>query len=266
MKIGFIGSGNMGSALFKGFITNKSLSPEDIYINRLDKNKLEEDAKKWGINACMTLDELAEKTDCIFLAVKPNKFEEILPIVGKLIMKKKNLIVSMAAGKSIASIEKLLEFKAPVIRIMPNINAQVSLSATAYCKNEKVNDEQLAFIIKLLESIGMVTEVEENKFAAFSAIAGCSPAYVYMFIDALAKGALKAGMNKKQALDIAAYAVMGSAKMFIESGTHPLELADKVCSPGGTTIEGVCTLDEYKFTAGIVKAVENSIEKDKKLK
>lgn len=265
MKIGFIGSGNMGSAIFKGLIKNNAVKAENIYVYRINREKLEADAKEFGINGCGDYCELIEKTDCIFLAVKPNKFAEILPIVSKQLSKKNSLIISMAAGKTIESIEKLLGYKAPIIRIMPNINAQICLSATAYCSNEKVTSEQLDYIVNLLKAIGMAAPVEESKFSAFSAIADCSPAYVYMFIEALAKGALKAGMNKKQALDIAAYAVFGSAKMFIDSNVHPNQLIDKVCSPGGTTIEGVCTLDEYKFTSAVVKAVENSIEKDKKL-
>lgn len=265
MKIGFIGAGNMGSAVFKGFIKNNAVKAEDIYVYRLNKEKLMKDVEEFGINPVDTYEELIEKTECIFLAIKPNKFNEVLPKISHKLREKNSLTVSMAAGKTIESIEQLLGYKAPIIRMMPNINAQICLSATAYCCNEKVTKEQLEFVKKCLEAIGMTTEVEESKFATFTAIAGCSPAYVYMFIEALAKGALKAGMNKKQALDIASYAVFGSAKMFIESDMHPNQLIDKVCSPGGTTIEGVCTLDEYKFTSGIVKAVENSIEKDKKL-
>ena len=207
-------------------------------------------------------DELIEQSDIVFLGVKPAAFPVLIDKIKNTVEKKKPLVVSMAAGMSLETIEGMFGFKPSLIRIMPNINAEILMSATAYCGNSNASSEQLKLVKKYMSSIGLAVEIPENHFAIFTAIAGCSPAYVYMFIDALARGAQKMGMNKKQALEIAAQAVSGSALMYTKSGLHPAELTDKVCSPGGTTIEGVCTLEEYKFTAGIVKAVENSIIKD----
>ena len=262
MKLGFIGAGNMASAIFKGLIVSGAARPEDILIIRNDKKLQEQQAEELGVISCDSYDALIEQSDILFLGVKPAAFPTLIEKIKGSVEKCKPLVVSMAAGMSIASIQEMLGFKPSIIRIMPNINASVLKSATAYCGNSNASSEQLKTVERLLSAIGSAYPVPEDKFAVFTAIAGCSPAYVYMFIDALARGAQKLGMNKQQALDIASQAVVGSAEMFRQSGAHPAELTDRVCSPGGTTIEGVCTLDEYKFTAGIVKAVENSVIKD----
>ena len=262
MKLGFIGAGNMAGAIFKGLIVSGAAKPSDILIIRNDKKLQEQQAEQLGVIGCETYEELIEQSNIVFLGVKPAAFPALLENIKGSLEKYKPLVVSMAAGMSMTTIQEMLGFKPSIIRIMPNINAAILKSATAYCGNSNASTEQLNTVEKLLSAIGSAYPVPEDKFAVFTAIAGCSPAYVYMFIDALARGAQKLGMNKQQALDIAAQAVAGSAEMFKQSGTHPAELTDKVCSPGGTTIEGVCTLDEYKFTAGIVKAVENSVLKD----
>lgn len=265
MKLGFIGVGNMGGAIFKGFVKNNAVKPENIYLYDLNSSILEKYKDDFNVNISKSYDDLLSKTDAILLAVKPNVFSSVLSDISKYIKQYKPLILSIAAGITIESIEDMLGFNTSVIRIMPNINAEICESTTALCKNSLVSEKQFNEIKNCFNAIGHAIEIDEKQFAIFAAIAGCSPAYVYMFIDALAKGALKAGMNKKQAIEIAASAVYGSAKMILESGLHPKELADKVCSPGGTTIEGVCTLDDYKFETGIVKAVENSIKKDYEL-
>ncbi len=265
MKIGFIGSGNMGSAIFKGFIKNNAFKAEDIHIYRKNKDKLEADAKNFGIIAHKNAQELVQSCDCVILAVKPNMFESVIEEIKAVVKEKSIPIVSIAAGLNIDNIEKMFGFDVAVIRIMPNINAQLCLSTSACCRNNLVSNFIYDSIRLAFEKIGYITEISEEQFPIFTAIAGCSPAYVYLFIDSLAKGAQKLGMNKAKALEIAASAVIGSAKMLESSDSHPWELIDKVCSPGGTTIEGVCTLEEYKFESALVKAVENSVVKDRAL-
>lgn len=265
MKLGFIGAGNMAGAIIKGFVNNKSVSPSDIYFIRQDKEKQAQQEKELGIKGCDSYDSLIENSDVLFLGVKPIAFPTLLSQIANAVEKKNPLVVSMAAGLTTDSIQEMLGYNAKIVRIMPNINASIAMSTTSVCKNEFASDEDLKYILDLFSGIGLATDVAESQFAIFSAIAGCSPAYVYMFIDALARGAQKMGMNKKKALEIVASAVIGSANMYAKSQEHPQELVDKVCSPGGTTIEGVTTLEEYKFTAGIVKAVENSVLKDKAL-
>lgn len=265
MKLGFIGSGNMGGAIIKGFIKSGKVKARDINVVRKNQAALRSMADELGINPCKNYNELIEKSDVIFLAVKPVMFPQILSEISSHIRNSEKLIVSMAAGLTTERIEELLGYEHAVIRIMPNINAEILMSATAVCKNSSASDDQFNYIMDLFSAIGLSTDVPENQFAIFTAIAGCSPAYVYLFIDSLAKGAQKMGMQKTKALEIATAAVIGSANMYQQSGTHPWELIDKVCSPGGTTIEGVCTLEEYKFESAVVKAVENSVLKDYEL-
>lgn len=263
MKLGFVGCGNMGEAIIQGIIKNKTELPENIYILRKNREKLKATASKYGINPTASIKELAENAELIILAVKPNIILNIVKELSPYITEKK-IIVSIAAGIAIEDIEKLLPVNVPVVRTMPNINAAIGSSATALCMNNAADENTKDLICKYFGAIGYITEIEEDKFPVFSAIAGCSPAYVFMFINALAEAALKAGMNKKQALDIAAAAVMGSASMYLNSKKHPLELADMVCSPGGTTIEGVYALYENGFDSAVMKAVESSINKEKR--
>lgn len=172
--------------------------------------------------------------------------------------------MSIAAGKTTEFIEKLLGFKAPVIRIMPNINATVLEAMSAYCCSESVTDDQKEFVNKLCSSFGKVMPLSESYFPLFCSIAGCAPAYAYMFIDSLARSAVKNGMNKSVALEIAAQTVLGSAKKILESDEHPWELIDKVCSPGGTTIEGIVSLQKDGFESAVCNAVDAALQKDKK--
>lgn len=261
MKFGFIGAGNMGGAIIKGFIKSKRVAPPDINVSRNNKEALAEMEQTIGIKGCTT-EEVVNDSNIVFLAVKPHMFPQITKEIAPLLKDSNKLVVSMAAGITTNSLEQMLGFDCPIVRIMPNINAEILMSTTAICKNEYAIPEDIEIIKDMFSDIGLAVEVSENQFPIFTAIAGCSPAYVYLFIDSLAKGAQKMGMNKKLALDIATSAVLGSAKMFELSNSHPWELIDKVCSPGGTTIEGVCTLEEYKFESALVKAVENSVLKD----
>ena len=131
---------------------------------------------------------------------------------------------------------------------MPNINAKVGCATSAFCTTETVSDEQKAIVKKLFSTVGAVTELSEKMFSIHSVIGGAAPAFAYLYIDALSRAAVKAGMPKKQALELTAQTVLGSAKMVLESGEHPWELIDQVCSPGGTTIEGVCSLEAVSYT------------------
>lgn len=265
MKLGFIGAGNMGGAIIRGFIKSGKVKAQDIYVTRKDKAALKRMSDELGIMTCENSCDIAKECDVIFMAVKPIMFADIICEIKDIVKSKCPLVVSMAAGITTESIKNMFGFNLRIVRVMPNINAEILMSATSVCKNETASIEDIKLIKELFSLIGLATEVTENLFPVFSAIAGCSPAYVYTFIDALARGAQKMGMNKQQALEIAATAVVGSAEMYLKSDKHPQVLVDKVCSPGGTTIEGLCTLEEYKFTAGIVKAVENIVNKDKKL-
>ncbi len=254
-EVGFIGAGNMGGALI-----NVIKKKYDVYVSR---RNIEELKKMKGIMPCD--ENCAAVKDVTFLAVKPNVCGDVLFEIRDDLLCNRSVLVSMAAGLSMKSIKHKLCFDVKLVRIMPNVNASVGMSVTAICRNMYVTDREYEEVKKILSCFGSVVEVSEELFPVFSAIAGCAPAYVYTFIDALARGAQKMGMKKEIALEIAAAAVKGSAAMLEQSKEHPQSLVDKVCSPGGTTIEGLCTLEEYKFTPGIVKAVENIVKKDRSL-
>lgn len=265
MKIGFIGAGNMASAIVGGAVKSGKFAPNDIYVCDINEEKVNKLKTELGVNAAADALELINSVDTVVLAVKPNVFPSLLPSVSKNTNDKGTFVISIAAGKSVAEINNLLGSNVPVARVMPNINATVLEAMSAYCCNALVNDEQKALVEKLCSSFGKVVSIEEDKFSIFSAIAGCSPAYAYMFIDSLARAGVKNGLAKWQALEIAAQTVLGSAKKILESNEHPWELVDRVCSPGGTTIEGVCALQENGFEATVTSAVDASYLKDKSL-
>ena len=263
--VGFIGCGNMASAIINGILSSGFLAAEDIGVYDILKDKTEAFTKERGIRFFADEKELTEGCDTVVLCVKPNTFPALLGKIGESLRKNDPLIISIAAGKSTEEITSLLPYTPRVVRIMPNINAKVCAAISAYCANERASDEDKEFVNGFCNAFGKGIEIEEKLFSIYSAIGGCSPAFIYMFIDSLARGAVKNGMTKSAALEVAAQAVLGSAKMILESEEHPWKLVDAVCSPGGTTIEGVASLQKDGFEASVIKAVEASYNKDKRL-
>ncbi len=260
MKIGFIGAGNMGSALARATVR----SGAEVYIYDKDTKKANDLAKEIGA-AFITNTEIAAGCDYIFLAVKPNIIPFAMKEIGEALNKnKKATVVSMAAGVSINSIADKGK-NLPVIRIMPNTPAAVGEGLILWCKNEFVTDKALAGFLESLAPAGILEEIEENKIDAASAISGCGPAFAYMFIDALADGGVESGLPRPLAQRLAAQTMLGAAKMVIVSGKHPAELKDAVCSPGGSTIEGVAALERGSLRATTASAVRASYEKTLKL-
>lgn len=174
-------------------------------------------------------------------------------------------MISIAAGKTLGFIEEALGFSPALVRVMPNINAKVGAAMSAFCANQQVTQEQKKLVARLFCAIGQVKELDEAFFPLFGVIAGSAPAFAYLFIDSLARAAVKNGMQKQVALEIAAQTVLGSAKLILEGGEHPWALIDQVCSPGGTTIEGIAALQDAGFEAGVRKSVDAALEKDRKL-
>lgn len=265
MNIGFIGCGNMATAIISGIVSSNTLSGNQIYIYDHNDFKMDNLVTKYGVNKCSSETEIANNSEYIVLAVKPNVISKVLNTIDETIKDKNSVIISIAAGKTIEFIRENLSNDNKIVRVMPNINAVVNGSCTAYCTNDLVIDKEKQEIEKIFGSIGSIIELQEKDFAIFSVVAGCSPAFSYMYIDALARAGVKYGLNKKVALKIAAQSVLGSAKMILESDEHPFDLIDKVCSPGGTTIEGVTSLQETGFEHSVHKAVEEAFEKDKKM-
>lgn len=266
MKIGFIGIGNMASAMVKGLLAAGLAPAGDVGAFDIAADKLEAACKQFGIHRFDSAGSLAGACEAVVLAVKPADFPALLADISPPLQAKNPLVISIAAGNTIGYIESLLGVESALVRVMPNINASIGESMTAYCGNARVSAAQLDFARQLCESFGEAVELDEKHFPAFGVLAGSAPAFAYLFIDELARAGVKIGMNKKLALRIAAQTVLGSAKMVAASGEHPYELIDRVCSPGGTTIEGIAALREHGFSNAVTKAVDRTLEKDAKLR
>ena len=263
-KLGFIGCGNMATAIIGGAVSSEYLKGENICVFDVDTSKAEFLNKEYGVNLSSSAEELAESCEYVVLAVKPQVFSIVLPQIKNNI--KDSVVVSIGAGKTLEFIGSFLNEKTSIIRVMPNINAKVGASMSAVCKNDYTTDDALLFVKGLCKSFGEVMELSESQFPLFGVIAGCSPAYSYMFIDSMAREAVKNGMKKDEALKICAQAVLGSAKMILEDKeNNPWALINSVCSPGGTTIEGVAKLQSEGFDTSVMDAVKASLDKDKKL-
>ncbi|MCM1114415.1 MAG: pyrroline-5-carboxylate reductase [Clostridium sp.] len=262
MKIGFIGCGNMATAIIKGIISNSDISSENIFVYDTYKPAMDKPNNEMGVTVCDDSQAVINNTDTLFLAVKPNVLGSVLASIHS----NKPLIISIAAGKNLAFLEENISADmARIVRVMPNINAMVGEAICAYCYNEQVTDEDIKTVEMLLSCFGKCLYIDESQFSIYSAIGGCAPAFAYMFIDSLARAGVKNGMKKDEALKIAAQTVYGSAKMILENDQHPWKLIDNVCSPGGTTIEGVTSLQADGFESAVHNAVQKAFEKDKRL-
>ena len=253
MKIGFIGGGNMASAILGGLL-ERSYVPDDIYISDKNSDALEKLNSKYSVHTSDNNTFVAERAEILFICVKPN----IVPLVLNEIknyINKETVIVSIAAGTSIEAIENYLSSNNKIIRVMPNTPAFVGEGMSAVCSN-KAGEESLGMVSSMLECIGRCEIVAEKLMDTVTAVSGSSPAYVFMLIEAMADAAVQGGMTRDMAYKFASQAVLGSAKMVLETGKHPGELKDMVCSPGGTTIEAVAVLEKNGFRNSIIKAME----------
>lgn len=262
--IGFIGSGNMASAIIKGIVSSGKIN-EEISIFDIDMEKAKALSSLYGVKVCESSKEIARQCDKVVLSVKPNVFPSLLSEIGEDLKENDPLIISIAAGKTLDYISGLLHYDGRIARVMPNINAKVGAAVSAYCGNERAGGSDLDFVKNLCESFGIGVNIEEKLFSIYSAVGGCGPAYAYMFIDSLARAAVKNGMTKAQALEVAAGTVLGSAKMILQGDEHPWELVDQVCSPGGTTIQGVAALQKGSFESLVGSAVDAAYLMDKSL-
>lgn len=263
MKIGFIGAGNMAAAIVHGLLKKEVFAAEDVYISSGHIETAEAFAQKYQVNACRNNQETASSADILFLAVKPNILPSVLPEIRESVAVHHPLLVSIAAGVTLSDLNSMLELREhPIIRVMPNVNVSVETGVCAICGNSFASEEQLADLQKLLEAVGSVYPLAEKDFSTFVGLAGSSPAYAYMFIDAISRAGVLNGMPKKIATEIAAKAILGSAKRLLEGNESPWELVDQVSSPGGTTVEGVITLENTGFISSVIQGVDATIQKD----
>ena len=264
-KIGFIGTGNMGSAMIGGLINKKTVTESQIYISDKNSNALDVIQSKWkGINCSADNLETVKNADIIILAVKPHIYGAVISEIREFINNNK-LIVTIAAGVTIDQAQKMFSREVKLIRTMPNTPALVGEGVTAYCCSQSVNEKEEKLILPVLESFGIVEKIEEKYFHAVIALSGSSPAYVFMFIEAMADAAVLQGLPRAQAYRMASQAVVGSAKMVLQTGSHPGVLKDAVCSPGGTTIEAVAVLEKYGMRSSVINAMNSCVEKSKEM-
>ena len=260
-KIGFIGAGNMGGALARAVAKTDNL----VFVSDADCKKAEALAEEIGAEAVTTA-EIVSGCDMIFLGVKP----QILPalakeIFGALCARKDSFcLVSMAAGVCLAKLSELFGCE-NIVRIMPNTPAAVGSGVILYTAMSCVGDEYENLLLEALSRAGSLNRLEEKLMDAATALSGCGPAFVYMFIEALADGGVKCGLPREAAQKFASETLLGAAKLCIESGKHPGELKDAVCSPGGSTIAGVGALEECGFRGCVMDAVEAAFERTKEL-
>jgi len=263
-QIGFIGCGNMGIAMIGGMITKNIVPPDKIICSDLNLTNLKNASKKYGITTTTDNNEVAKNADILILSIKPDLYSSIINEINEQI-KNDVIVVTIAAGKSIKSTEEAFDKKLKVVRVMPNTPALVGEGMSGICPNEMVTEKDLEDILTIFNSFGQTEIVNEKLMDVVTSISGSSPAYVFMFIEAMADAAVLDGMPRNQAYKFAAQAVLGSAKMVLETGIHPGELKDMVCSPGGTTIEAVAILEEKGLRTAIISAIKRCTQKSVEL-
>ena len=261
MKYGFIGLGNMACAILGGMRSCGAFQNDEFFGYDSLCEKITECRGRFGVLPAASPAGLAEKADTVILAVKPQVLPEVLPEIAPALTAGKTLI-SIAAGKEISFYENALGKEIPFIRVMPNINAEVREAATAICPGSGADKTHITAARAIFETVGAVYELPEKYFGAFTALSGSSAAFVYLYVDALSRAAVRSGLPRQLAQDIAVRVVSGSAKLMAGSAEHPMALADKVCSPGGTTIEGILTLQKLGFESSVHQAFEAVIKKD----
>lgn len=263
-KIGFIGGGNMGGAMMSGIVKTGVCKPENVMVYDVYAPTLERLHNDLGVCTTSDMEELIATAQVIVLAVKPQVLPSVLEQYAAKITTDK-LVISIAAGITLGRLTGLLSENHKIVRVMPNTPAMVGEGMAGICVNPNVTSEEKEEVLEMFSCFGKAELVPEKLIDAVVGVSGSSPAYVYMFIEALADGAVAEGMPRAQAYTFAAQAVLGSAKMVLESGKHPGELKDMVCSPAGTTIEAVRTLEEGGFRATVMNAVHVAAEKNRNM-
>ncbi|MBQ7801118.1 MAG: pyrroline-5-carboxylate reductase [Oscillospiraceae bacterium] len=255
MKYGFIGCGNMGGALAKALAKKET----DFAVS--DRSGR---AKALGYPYTDAA-RIASGADRVFLGVKPQMMAGVLEALKPALAENKPLLITMAAGLTMAQIDAMAGGGFPIIRIMPNTPVSVGKGLVLYCANERVSEEVLTSFLEDMEAAGRFDRIEERLFDAAGTVTGCGPAYVYMFIEAMADGAVACGVPRAQAMEYAAATLSGAAEMVLQSGAHPGALKDAVCSPGGSTIAGVRALEDHAFRGTVMDCVLAAYRRNQEL-
>lgn len=264
-KVGFIGAGNMGCAMIKSIVNSKIIPSEDVFVYDVDKEKLSNLKSETGVTILEDSVEVVQKSDIIILAVKPNMVKNVLEDC-KSAFDDKKILVSVAVGVAIKFYQDIIGDDKKIIRTMPNTPALVGEGMTLMCYDDNIlSREDFLNVKKIFECFGKVEVLDEKLMNEVTAVTGSSPAYVFMFIEAMADGAVLSGLPRDLSYKLAAQAVMGSAKLVLETGKHPGELKDQVCSPAGTTIEAVKTLEKHGFRYAVIDAMEECTKRAREI-
>ncbi|MFC5369486.1 pyrroline-5-carboxylate reductase [Arcanobacterium bovis] len=265
--LGFIGVGSMGGAILRGVLKAGTVSASEVVITRKDTAKAEQLCQELGVSFAQSNRDLVEKTGengVIIVAVKPYQMAEVIEEIAPVARNNGSILMSVAAGTSLASLETAAGTGQKIVRTMPNVASSISAGMTAVCPNSNVSAEELTKIVQIFESVGEVATIAEKDFSAFSALAGCSPAWTFTYIDALSRGGVAAGLRKDESLRVAAQAVLGAAQLVLNNldDVRPQALVDTVTSPGGTTIAGLIAMEKAGFSSAVVAGVEGAISRD----
>ncbi len=264
MRIGFIGLGNMAQAMIGGILKEGLAAPGEILGSAKTAATEQLMRERYGIRTTGDNRLTAQGAELLFLAVKPQFFPEVISQIRDLDFTGKT-VISIAPGKSLSWLEEQFGAKLSFVRAMPNTPALVGEGCTAACFAPCVSGEQRESVMAVLNSFGKAFEVPERLMDVVPGVSGCAPAWIFMMMEAMADGAVAEGMPRKQAYEFAAQAVLGSAKLMLETGKHPGELKDMVCSPAGSTIQAVRVLEEKNFRGAVMDAVIACIEKSRAL-
>ncbi|MDQ1004256.1 pyrroline-5-carboxylate reductase [Neobacillus niacini] len=263
-KIGFIGAGKMAQAMIAGILKSKLISKENIIASAKTECTIEKIKSNYQIRTTHNNREVARFADILILAVKPDQHSKVIQEI-KNDVHPECKIITIAAGITLKDIEKEFGFHVKGVRTMPNTPSLVGEGMSAICSNGRLSEEEVLEVERLFQTFGKTERLDEKLMDAVPAISGSSPAYVYMLIEAMADGGVKQGIPRDKAYRLAAQAVLGAAKMVLETASHPGELKDNVCTPGGATIEAVTELEKRQFRGGILAAMESCTDKVKSL-
>lgn len=260
MKLGLIGAGNMATAIMSGVIKKGVMKPQEIIASDLSEAGREKAKANLGILVTGDNKEVVQKADVLILAVKPQFYADVIQEI-KALVREEQIVITIAPGKTLAWLAAQFGKPVKIVRTMPNTPAMVMEGMTAACPNEYVTEEDLVAAKRILEGFGNVEFISEKLMDVVTSVSGSSPAYVFLFIEAMADAAVSDGMPRDKAYKFASQAVYGSAKMMLELGRHPGELKDMVCSPGGTTIEAVRVLEDKGFRSAVIEAMKACTKK-----
>ncbi|MCI6926318.1 pyrroline-5-carboxylate reductase [Butyricicoccus porcorum] len=262
---GFIGSGNMAKAMIGGIVTSGLAKPDCVVASNPSAQKLDLLKEEFGIETILKDNKTAAKlSDVVILSVKPYLYERVIAEIKDMV-RPDAIVVMIAAGQTIAANEARFGRPVKLVRVMPNTPALVGEAMSAVCFNTNITADDKKIVMDMLNSFGRAEEVPETLMDAVTGVSGSSPAYVYLFIEAMADAAVLHGMPRAQAYTFAAQSVLGAAKMVLETGMHPGALKDNVCSPGGTTIEAVAALESNGLRAAVIDAVDTCVRKSKEM-